>query len=266
MGQVGCYFAILLLSSLCIAQTVDTPAGLPSTPAGQSTVIGGAIRDVDPVRDQFTLKIFGARSMKILYDERTQLYRDGVKIPLRDLRADAHASVQTVLDGTNVFAVSIHILSQSPEGEVHGQVLNYNPATGILTVSDPLFREPVELLVPTETPVVGVGQAAAGPSDLHQGALVDIKFKPGNEGRGVSSQIEILAAPGSTFVFTGKVSFVDLHSGRLVLIDPRDDESYQVSFDPARFPASRELREGTNVTVTADFDGARYVARAITVN
>ena len=203
--------------------------------------------------------------MKILYDERTQLYRDGVKIPLRDLRADEHASVETLLDGTNVFAVSIHILSQSPEGEVHGQVLNYNPATGVLTVSDPVFREPVELQVPAGTPVVRVGQAAAGPSDLHPGTLVAIKFKPGNEGRGVTSQIEILATPGSAFVFTGNVSFVDLHSGRLVLIDPRDDQNYQVSFDPARLPASRDLHEGSHVTVTADFDGARYVARAITV-
>jgi hypothetical protein len=281
---MGRSLAILVLSSLAVSslalvqlsyarsgQTADEPAGqpstrLPSTPPGKSTVIGGAIRDVDPVRDQFTLKIFGARSMKILYDERTQLYRDGVKIPLRDLRADEHASVETLLDGTNVFAVSIHILSQSPEGEVHGQVLNYNPATGVLTVSDPVFREPVELQVPTGTPVVRVGQAAAGPSDLHPGTLVAIKFKPGNEGRGVTSQIEILATPGSAFVFTGNVSFVDLHSGRLVLIDPRDDQNYQVSFDPARLPASRDLHEGSHVTVTADFDGARYVARAITIN
>ena len=265
--------AILLLSSLVLAQltyarseqTTDTPASLPSIPHGKSTVIGGAIRDVDAVRDQFTLKIFSARSMKILYDERTQLYLDGVKVPLRDLRAYDHASVETLLDGTNVFAVSIRLLSQSPEGEVHGQVLNYNPATGVLTVSDPVFREPVELQVPTGTPVARADQAAAGPSDLHSGTLVAIKFKPGNEGRGVTSQIEILATPGSAFVFTGKVSFVDLHSGRLVLIDPRDDQNYQVSFDPARLPASRELHEGSHVTVTADFDGARYVARVITV-
>ncbi len=168
---MGRFLAILVLSSLVLAQlsyarsgqTADTPAGLPSTPPGKSTVIGGAIRDVDPVRDQFTLKIFGARSMKILYDERTQLYRDGMKIPLRDLRAYDHASVETLLDGTNVFAVSIRILSQSPEGEVRGQVLNYNPATGVLTVSDPVFREPVELQVPTGTPVVRDGSGRRWP-------------------------------------------------------------------------------------------------------
>ena len=61
---------------------------LPPIPPGKSTVIGGAIHDVDPVRDQFMLKVFGGKSMKILFDERTQVYRDGKKTPLRDLRAN----------------------------------------------------------------------------------------------------------------------------------------------------------------------------------
>jgi len=60
---------------------------LPAIPKGKSTVIGGAIRDVDGVRDQLTLNIFGARTMKVLFDERTQVYRDGLKASPRDLRA-----------------------------------------------------------------------------------------------------------------------------------------------------------------------------------
>ena len=31
------------------------------------------------MRDQFSLRIYGQRPMKILFDERTQVYRDGVK-------------------------------------------------------------------------------------------------------------------------------------------------------------------------------------------
>jgi hypothetical protein len=66
-------------------------------------------------------------------------------------------------------------------------------------------------------------------------------------------------------VFVGNVASLDLHSGLLVVVDPRDDKRYDVFFDSARFPVSRDLREGTDVMVTADFDGARYVANAITV-
>ena len=35
-------------------------SSLPPIPKGKSTVMGGVIHDVDPVRDQFTLKVFGA--------------------------------------------------------------------------------------------------------------------------------------------------------------------------------------------------------------
>jgi len=263
-------------SSTQFASNTETASGslpsLPPIPRGRSTVIGGAIRDVDPVRDQLTLNVSGGKQrMKILFDERTQVYRDGVRASLRDLRPDDHASIETVLDGTNVFALSIHMLSRSPEGEVQGQVINYDPGTGELTVNDILSREAIKLHVQAATAVVREGQAVISStnpasSTLVKGTLISVKFKSNIAGRGVAEQISILATPGSAFVFNGDVTFLDLHSEVLVLVDPRDDKSYKISFDPARFPMSKDLHEGTHVTVTASFDGARYVASAITAN
>jgi len=250
--------------------TSGTLPTLPPIPRGKSTVIGGAIHDVDPVRDQFTLKVFGGRSMKILFDERTLVYRDGIKTPLRDLRPEDHASIETVLDGTSVFALSIHMLSRSPEGECQGQILNYDPGTRELTVSDSLSRKPIKLLVATGTAVVRVGQASTaenpGSPTLVKGTLISAKFEPDSKGRGVASQISILATPGSAFVFSGEVTFLDLHSNVFVVVDPRDDRTYTISFNPASFPISKDLHEGAHVRVTANFDGAHYVASAIAAN
>ena len=67
-------------------------------------------------------------------------------------------------------------------------------------------------------------------------------------------------------MFTGNVVFLDLHTGSLALVDPRDDKRYEISFDPNRFAISREVHEGSDVTVTANFDGTRYSASAVTVN
>lgn len=244
---------------------------LPPMPKGKSTVIGGAIREVDHVRDQLTVNIFGGRALKLLFDERTQAYRDGLRTPLRDLRPGDHVSVETVLDGTTVFARSIHMLSRLPEGECQGQVLNYNPGDGELTVRDVLSREPIKLRVPAGAAVVRQGQAASsstglGSADLATGTLISVKFQSDSKGHGVVSQISVLATPGTAFVFVGNVAFLDLHSGLLVLVDPRDDKRYEIFFHSARFPMSRDLHEGADVVVTADFDGARYVASAITVN
>lgn len=254
-----------------VAERVSTglPA-LPSVPQGKATVMGGEIHNVDPVRDQFTLEIPGGRPIKLLFDARTQLYRDGVQIAPGDLHSGDRASVETVLDGTNVFALSIHMLSRPPEGECQGQVMSYDPRSRELTVSSGLSREPIKLLVPPGIPTTHNDQAASSspPSspDFVPGTLLSVKFESDNHGRGVASQIVILATPGSSFVFRGNIASLDLHTGLLVLIDPSGDKSYQLSFDPSRIPLSQNLHQGEHVTVTASFSGTRYVASAIAVD
>jgi hypothetical protein len=233
--------------------------------------MGGEIRRVDAVRDVLTLKVFGERPIKILFDERTQVYRDGKKIPLHDLHPVDHASVQTVLDGTNIFALSIHILSQSPEGDYQGRVLSYNPGTTELAISSVLSLQPLKLLVPASTPVVREGQPAfvagqQGLSDLVAGDLISVKFEPNKEGQGVASHISVLATPGSEFVFIGNIATLDTHTGVLVLLDPRDSKTYEVHFSSASLPTTKNLRLGDHITVTASFDGGRYVAKTIMTN
>jgi hypothetical protein len=252
-----------------LASNLEAPAvflpDLPAMPRGKSTVIGGSIRSVDGVRDQLTLNIFGGRSMKVLYDARTQVYRDGQKVALRDLRTGEHVSVETMLDGTTVFARSIHMLSKMPEGESQGQVVSYDRSTGGLEVRDSLSPEPIKLHISPSTQIVRQGQESTG-GDLVAGTLITIQFQADNSGKNVASKIVVLATPGSAFVFTGKVVFLDLHTGVLALVDPRDDKRYEISFDPGHFPISRDIHEGSTVTVTANFDGVRYAASALTLN
>jgi hypothetical protein len=281
-------FAIVILGAMASAQASTASSQPPqddttraaaaaeassgdllAMPRGKSTVIGGMISGVDPVRDQLTLKVFGGgKPMKILFDERTQVYRDGVKTSLGDLRANDHASVETMLDGTTVFARSIHMLSRSPEGECQGQVVSYEAGTGELTVSESLSPELIKLRVPAGTAIVREGQAASAPgssgvSDLVKGTLISATFSSDNKGQGIANRIAILATPGSEVSFTGTVTFLDLRSNQFAVAD--NDQSYKIVFDPAVFPATRNLHEGANVKVTAEFDGTRYVARAITI-
>lgn len=89
-------------------------------------------------------------------------------------------------------------------------------------------------------------------------------FASDGAGRAVASRITILAVPGATFVFDGNISYLDASAGRMTLVDPRDEKSYQISFDPADFPVSTQLHLGRHVTVTASYNGASYVASRIT--
>lgn len=253
------------------ASAPSASAELPPTPRGKSTVMGGQIRDVDPVRDQFMLKVFGGKPVTILFDERTQVYRDGAKISVLALNPDDQASVETTLDGTKIFALRIHMLSQLPEGECRGQVVSYDPKSEELKLNVTSSHEHLTFRMPAGVPVDGIGQQASlaragGSPELARGSMVDVKFKGGRAGRGVITHVAMLAVPGSAFVFSGRLSVLDLNAGRLVVADPRYTQTSDITFDPSRFPISRELHEGSAVKVTTTFDGARYVATGITAD
>lgn len=218
-----------------------------------------------------TLKVYGGHAIKVLFDERTQVYRDGVRTLLSDLRPEDHASVETVLDGTDVFAESVHMLSQSPQGECQGQVLAFDPRDGELTVRNTLSGEPIKLRIQPTTTIARTGQESSsseqqGISDLMRGALVSVTFESDNAGGGIAHHIAILATPGSAFEFSGRITYLDMHAGILGLVDPRDEKTYTISFNPSRFPVSQNLHQGTSVLVKASFDGTHYVANTLNIN
>ena len=242
---------------------------LPPPPKGKSTILGGEIYRVDPVLDEFVLKVYGEKPMKIFFDERTEVYRDGKRIPLHDLGPATHASVQTMLDGASIFAASVHILSTQPEGEYQGRVLSFDPGNGTLVLTTAPDRPSFRLVVSNQTTFKRVGQSAfsstsSGPSDLVPGSLVAVKFNSNNRGQGVATEISVLAAPGAKFIFSGTVSELNVSAGILVVVDPRDNRSYQVSFDPSGQIGQR-LQVGQHVHLSADYDGHKYIATEIDV-
>jgi len=247
------------------AAPVNLAPDLPAMPRGKSTVVGGFIRHVDQLRDELTLNIYGGHQMKIFFDQRTHIFRDGQPASLNDLRPGERVSVETLLDGDDIFARSIHSLTQSIDGQCHGQVLSFDAAKRELLVRDGLAPQPIRVQVPASATIVGQGQQAASPNALERGALVAVTFRSDGNGRAIANKVAVLASPGSAFIFNGTVSFLDVHRGVLVVVDPRDQSHYEISFDPHSAIRS-SLREGVGVTVTAGFNGERYAATQIVIN
>lgn len=243
-------------------------SAIPALPTGKSTIIGGAIRDVDPVLDRLTLRIVGEKPLKILFDERTQVFVDGKKIPLRDLRASDHASIQTILDGTSIFAISVHILSKAQNGDYRGEVLSYDASNGELQLVSGHGGEPIRVSVSSDTKFSRKGQgsftsAQSGPADLQRGALVSIQFEPDGKGRGSVTDVTIFAIPGSQFVFSGNLMSLDMHAGTMVVLDPRDDQSYQIEFNSSTMSTFPNVHAGQRVRVAAEYDGTHYLAHEV---
>ena len=242
---------------------------IPPLPKGTSTILGGSIRDIDPVLDRFTLNIVGEKPMRILYDQRTQLFVDGKRISLNQLRPAEHASVQTALDGTSVFAISVHILSQMQQGDYSGQVQSYDPTSGNLEVVGERGGDALRLRVSSTTTFERKGQGSsaatpAGPGDLQPGSLVSLQFDPDGKGRANVTRVTVLATPGSTFVFSGNLVSLDSRAGTMMVLDPRNDQTYQIGFNPGSLSSIQNIHSGQHVRVTTTYDGKRYVAETVT--
>jgi hypothetical protein len=254
-------------SSVRSGSSAGNLADVPPLPPGKSTILGGQIRNIDQVRDQFVLHVYGEKPLKVLYDERTKIFRDGNRIPLLELSPAEHASVQTTLDGSKVFAISVHILSQTPKGAFEGRIESYEPGSGMLTLvgagSQGLFR----VRISQDTAVSREGQTAftaksRGQFDLVPGALVSLTFQSDSKGQGTAQQITILATPGASFVFVGTVTALNVAGGYLVVLDLGDERSYQIHFS-SQDPVVEKLHQGDRVRIGADYNGTRYEATEI---
>lgn len=271
-------------------QTAPAPSSTPATDSdrlwldllpqahGQSTLVGGTIRKLDPVRDAVTVRVFGGRDVIVLFDDRTRFYRDGLAASARELQTGQRVYVDTALAGSDIFARSVRVLSQIPTGQSDGQIQSYDPRTGVLILRDVLSAEPAKFRLAANAAILRDGHTIPS-AELRPGSLVSLKFGPAfslSDGRRRPAsttrdadevrEISILAAPGGAFVFAGRISHLDLHTGLLVLVDPRDLKTYDIHFDPAMSGVEDRLHEGGDVTVTTSFDGARYTANSIVVN
>jgi len=237
---------------------------LPPVPGSKATMIGGTIHRLDRVRDQVTLNVFGGGHTTILFDPRTKVYRGTKEVSIADLHEGERAYLDTILDGTTVFARAIRLSATKASGESQGVVLRYKPDRGELTIRDGISPNPIRVLVNGSTKVLE-GRRSLQVNTLQEGSLVSVKFSPEGSGHDVASEISILAAPGSRFTFSGQVLHLDLRSGLLVLKSSIDQKTYEIYLDPAT-PPEDNLQTGADVTVVANYQNSRYVARNISLN
>jgi len=239
-------------------QEPDPLLDLPRLKQNRASLIGGTVGNIDRLRDRFILRLFGPGKLTIAFDPRTQFVRDGKPEGAQGLHSGDRVYVETVLDGTTIFAKTIHVFAGAALGTTVGQIIAYDAPQGSLSVRDPLSSQPVLFHVTPSTLISGAG---VGP-----GALVQVSFV-GSKGPALVREILVLAAPGSVFTFAGRITFLDFASHELVLANASDDNRYEIQFNPATIEADAKahLQEGAKVTVAARFDGQRYVAESVTV-
>ena len=233
----------------------------PPLPHNQVTLIGGTVASLDEVMNRMTLHPFGTnQKMEVRFDTRTKFYQDGKPISYRVIKHGQRVYLDTMLNGSKVFAKSIWIQSAADSGTGRGQIVDFDAQRGRLTVRDELSNQPVRMNVTSAT-VIRKGNQLATTGDLREGSLVSLTFGPERR----LEQITLLAVPGNTFTFAGRVTYLDL-SQKLIAIDNRTDRTrYDISMNAIPASILRQLHEGQDVTISAVFDGSKYDARRIDI-
>jgi hypothetical protein len=243
------------------SEDYDPLLDLPPLPHEKVTLIGGVVVRLDEVMNHMVFQPFGTqKKMEVHFDTRTHFYLDSKPITERGVKQGQRIYLDTQLNGDRVFAKTIWIRSTAESGMGRGQIIDFDPGHRVITVRDELSNQPLKLqLAPHAT--IRKGNQAGAESDLVQGALVSIEFGVQRELRGIT----VLASPGSTFAFAGRVTFVDLSQKMIAIDNHSDGRKYDIWMEAIAPSVLRQIREGGEVSVSTVFDGTRYSARSVDV-
>ena len=244
----------------------DPLLDVPALPKGNVSLIGGTVAKIDQIRNRLVVEPFGGGDrVKLAFDERTHIFRDGAETTQMAIHKGDRIYVDTMLVKNRVFARNIRVQSQIGAADASGQVEAFDVNNGILTLRDQLSAEPVSFHVERGTVVNRDGRPATL-AEVKQGSLVTLKFAPGGRARGVVKEISLIAVPGTSFTFAGRVTHLDLRNATLAVQNQSDGKTYDINFDPAKVEGRENLAIGSQATVVATFTGSGYKAENITIN
>jgi hypothetical protein len=232
----------------------------PPMPKSTTTLVGGTVDGVDHVRDRVSLRPFGGKKMVVHFDERTHVYRDGVETTQLAIHKGDRVYVDTMLDGSQVLARNIRVITQANAADTRGQVIANSG--GEISIRDDLSGQPVGLAIDSNTHVVRDGKQVAI-AEVTPGSLVTVQFAPDKPDRGIAREIRVLASPGAVFTFAGRVTNLDLSVGQLSIANQSDNRTYDISVVRPLLPGN--LMVGSDVVVKAMFDGKEYRANSVNV-
>jgi hypothetical protein len=236
----------------------------PPVPRTTTTLVGGTISKVDRMRNRMTVHVFGGSHWTVNFDERTHIFHNGAETTQLALKKGERVYVDTQLDNNkhDIFARNIRVGVAALPADADGQIIAVDPRHNELTLRDALNSVPVRFAVDPETRI-SHGQTPAAFKDVKPGTLVHVRFAASSPNRGLAREVSIIAAPGSVFTFSGKVTFLDLHRGLLALQNSTDDRNYEIHFSPQVVTDRSSLGVGRDVLVRATFEGTRYTAQSV---
>jgi len=237
----------------------------PPLPHNRVTLMGGTVTNVNEIQNRITVKPFGGKQrLRMDFDMRTHIFLDGQAGSERDLKVGQRVYLDTMLNGSQVFAKSIWIRSGFGNGNARGQILDFDSRTNTLTLRDEVASQPVHFRLDPAA-VIHNGSQTGSLADLKPGSLVEVSFDSGKANSGVVRELSLLATPGSSFTFLGTITYIDVSQKLISVANQNDGKNYDIYLESLPSSILQSLHEGSEAAVSALFDGRRYVAQKVDV-
>jgi len=169
-------------------------------PKNKVALIGGVVESIDQVRNRMTIQIFGAKKMKLIFDERTHFDRNGVETNQLAVKTGDRVYLDTQQAEGKIFARNVHLRTAQGIASASGQVISYNPKTGDVSMRDQISKRPVNFRV-TQTTVIKAKDTEGTAGLLQPNALVSVRLSAAPGNRSVADEIDVVASPGAKFIF-----------------------------------------------------------------
>ncbi len=237
----------------------------PPLPHHRVTLMGGTVTNVNEIQNRITVKPFGGKQrLRMDFDMRTHIFLDGQAGSGRDLKVGQRVYLDTMLNGSQVFAKNIWIRTGYGNGNARGQILDYDSRTNMLTLRDEVASQPVHFRLDPAA-VIHNGTQTGSFDDLKPGSLVEVSFDSGKDHSSVVRELSLLATPGSSFTFLGTITYIDISQKLISVANQNDGKNYDIYFESLPSSILQSLHEGSEAAVSAQFDGRRYVAQKVDV-
>src|SRR5205085_5975849 len=97
---------------------------------------------------------------------------------------------------------------------------------GMMSMRDRLSSQPIRFRVTGDTKIFRDKDQPGSATDLQRGALVAVEFAPDRANRGVAQKITVLAVPGASFRFAGRITHLDVKSSTMAIENASDGKNY----------------------------------------
>jgi hypothetical protein len=166
----------------------------PPLPKSKLALLGGIVERIDPIRNRLAVRIHGGEKLKLIFDQRTRITRNGEIVAQTAIKKGDRVYLDTQNVDGQLFAKQIQVVTNAGPADLNGHVVAFDAERNEVTVRDNLSSAEAIFHIEPDTAITHDGRTASA-AQLLPGSIIAATFAPAI-GRRALREVRIIALPG----------------------------------------------------------------------